>query len=74
MPVPQTNKKILSNIRGGNNREFLEHIVPVLRNYFGKGYNMIVAQKEEFKSNFVSLIYYLVGYVYQKEMNKDFDG
>ena len=44
-------------------------MVPILRNYLGKGYNMIIAQKPEFKTNVVHLIMYLVIQVYKKGVN-----
>lgn len=44
-PLPDQNKKILASVREGNNFEYLEYVVPILRNYLGKGCNMIIAQK-----------------------------
>jgi hypothetical protein len=66
LPLPETNKQILSSIKNGHNIDLLEYTTPVLRNYFGKGYQMIVSQKEEFKANFIHLVFYLVGFVYKK--------
>jgi hypothetical protein len=42
-----------------------------MRNYFSKGEEMICSQKEEFKINFIYLVFYLVGYVYKK--NQEFE-
>ena len=41
-------------------------MVPILRNYLGKGYTMILGQKPEFRMNVVSLIMYMVIQVYKK--------
>lgn len=75
LPLSDVNKQILSAIREGNNIEFLSFAIPVIRNYFGKGYSMIITQKDEFKNNFINMLFHLVGQVYRKgNTNAEIEG
>ena len=63
--MPQVHKSILLSIRTGKNIDYLEHSVPVLRNYISKGMSMIVNQKEEFKKNFLQMFFYLISSIFK---------
>jgi hypothetical protein len=71
LPLPEPNKQIFASIRDGDNIEYLEYVAPVLRNYLGKTAQILPTQKEEFKTNFVHLLFYLVGYVYKSTTVED---
>lgn len=45
LPLSDGQKNILINLRGGNNLEYLENAVPVLRNYITKSYPIIMNMK-----------------------------
>ena len=65
LPMPEPHKNILKNIRQCRNTEYLEHTVPVLRNFISKGANMIITQKEEFRNNFMQMFFYLISNIYK---------
>lgn len=64
--MPGPHKLILQNIRQSRNTDYVEHAVPVLRNFITKGSSMILTQKEEFKSNFMQMFFYLVSNIYKQ--------
>lgn len=65
---------MFASVRRGDNFEYLEHAVPVLRNFLGKGYEMILAHKDEFKHNLVIIILHMVNQIYNKANPKEYEG
>lgn len=73
LQMPAPHKNILLNIRSSRNTEYLEHSVPVLRNYLSKGAAMVLSQKEEFRLNFIQMFFYLIGNIF-KQQTQEPDG
>jgi len=64
LPLHEKQKQILKNIKGGNNHEYMEQTMPVIRNFIQKasvpGAFGNEANSETLKNSLLSLLFYLI--------------
>ena len=73
LPLEETNRKGLHNVRSGCNVEALESVMPVLRNYISKDSSLLFRLNDPFGVNLLELLFQMVNQIYQKGPD-EFDG
>jgi hypothetical protein len=60
LPISDTQKKILNNLKNSDNVEMMEQSMPVIRNFIRKGSANIINNQDPFKVNLLQLLFYLI--------------
>jgi hypothetical protein len=66
LPLLDSQRKVLKNIKSGNNEEYMETSMPVLRNFLQKVANSPPEGREPLKQSLLELLFYLNTSIYKK--------